>query len=398
MKNLILLIIVSVLIGCTTSPSPVLPPKTLEPVKNSIQVSKMWTSKVGEGAGENYLRLTPVLEGNVIYTVDHTGTVLAFDVNRRDYIWKTELGEPGGSPIALHDGVLFLGTSAGQVFALATSNGKVEWHTQMASEILARPAVDHGRVVVRCVNGDLAALDAATGKQLWLVEERTPALTLRGTSTPQIYNDLVLSAFDSGKLKVYALTNGTQLWEADIAVPRGRTDLERIVDLDADPVVRDDVVYTVAYQGRLAAVQLGSGRILWQRDIDSYLDMVVDAYRIYIVSSTGEVWALDRNNGATLWKQDALLRRGLTAPVIHRDFIVLGDYNGYLHWLRRDNGKLDARIRLQDYDYTSPSLDESEDNSFPKSRDILAQPVLQGDRLLAMDRYGNTEVFEVTIP
>ena len=246
------------------------------------------------------------------------------------------------------------------------------------------------------MNGDVIALHQDSGKQLWRIEERTPALTLRGLSTPVIYNDLLLVAFDNGKLKAVALQTGKQIWETVVAVPRGRSDLERIVDLDATPVVIDDVVYSIAYQGRLVAIQLGSGQIIWQRDIESYLDFTVDAYRIYLVSSDGVVWALDRSNGATLWKQDALLRRGLTAPRIYQDYIIVGDYNGFVHWLRRDTGKLDARIRMLDFAYTSPDLDETDANIFPKENNILITPIIDNKRLILVDRFGHAEAYKVS--
>lgn len=395
MRIWLLICILSVLAACSTSPSPLLPPKTLEPVANVFKIKRLWSVKIGDGADENYLRLTPVVAGERIYAVDYLGRVFAFDTRRSEIIWERDLNSPAGSPIVKVGDLLYLGTGKGKVFAIHTDDGKVVWEAQLASEILSAPAVDKGVVVVRAVNGDVVALDQKTGKRLWLNEERTPALTLRGTSTPIIYGDLVLSAYDDGKLKLMSLGNGKQIWETEIAVPRGRTDLERIVDLDATPVIMDDVIYTVAYQGRLAAVQLGSGRILWQRDIDSYLDFAVDAYRLYLINSNGEVWALDRSNGATLWKQDDLLRRGLTAPELVNDHLVVGDFNGYLHWLRRDNGKLEARVRMLEYDYSTPSLDETEDMNFPKSRDILARPLFIEDRLIAMDRFGRTEAFEI---
>ena len=396
MRYLLLSVLLAFVAGCSSSPSPILPPKVLEPVKNTIKITKRWSKKIDRGANDNYLRLVPVVDGDMIYSVDFEGKVTAFNTKRMEEQWTLNLGAAGSSSLTYVDNNLYVGTSEGQVVAISAGEGKQLWRTQLKSEILAQPAVANGVVVARCVNGDVVALRQDNGKPIWQIEERTPSLTLRGNSVPVIYNDLLLVAFDNGKLKALSLRNGKQIWETVVSVPRGRSDLERMVDLDASPVIVNDVVYSIAYQGQLAAIQLGSGQIIWQRDIDSYLDFVVDAYRLYLVSSDGEVWALDRSNGATLWKQDALLRRGLTPPRILEDHIIVGDYNGYLHWLRRDTGKLDARVRMLDFSYRSPSLDESEDAAFPRSRNILAAPIVTGKQLIVIDRFGNTEAFEVS--
>lgn len=396
MRHLLVLPLLTFVAACSSSPSPILPPKVLEPVKNTIKITKRWSKKIDRGAGDNYLRLTPVIDGDVIYSVDYEGKVSAFDTKLMETLWQFELGASGSSPLTYADNNLYVGTSEGQVVAISARDGKLLWRAQLKSEILTQPAVSTGIVVARSVNGDVVALNQETGKQLWQIEERTPALTLRGNSAPVIYNDLLLIAFDNGKLKALALRTGKQIWEAVVSVPRGRSDLERMVDLDATPVIVNDVVYSVAYQGQLVAIQLGSGQIIWQRDIGSYLDFAVDAYRLYLVSSEGEVWALDRTNGATLWKQDKLLRRSLTPPRIFEDHIIVGDYNGYLHWLKRDTGKLDARIRMLDFAYSSPELDESDDAAFPRARNILAPPIIDGKQLIVIDRFGNTEAFEVS--
>jgi len=396
MRYFLLVLLSAYLVACTSSPSPVLPPKSLERVENSLNINRIWSIKISHGAGENYLRLEPVFDGDIIYTADYTGMVYAYDRKKRDEVWSSNLDAPGSSALLKADNYLYAGTSEGQVVALSASDGKELWRTQLNSEILATPVVSKGIIIARCVNGEIVALRQDSGKQIWKIEERTPPLTLRGNSTPVIYNDLVIVAFDNGKLKAFTLRNGKQIWEAAIAVPRGRSDLERIVDLDTTPVIVGDVIYSVAYQGNIAAIQPASGQVLWQREIDSFTDLAADLYRLYIVDSTGMVWALDRANGATLWKQDALLRRRLTAPKIMGDYVVVGDFNGFIHWLRRDNGKLEARVKMLAFDYRQPDLDESDAEVFPKANNILATPGVIGNQLIVTDRFGHTEAFEVT--
>lgn len=384
--------------GCSTSPSPVLPPITLSTVKNAFPIQRVWQTDFGEGAGDNYLKLTPLLEKNTLYTVDFQGLVTAYDMPNNTIIWQSKLSLPVSTPLTADGDLLLLGSSHGDVMAIRKKNGQVVWHQYVSSEVLSRPVVSGKYVIVRCVNGMLYALNREDGKQIWSQEQITPALTLRGTSTPVIAGDIVLSAFDNGRLLAYNLQTGKLLWQTTIAIPRGRTDLERMVDIDANPVVVDDMVYAVSYQGRIAALQLGSGQILWTRDINSYSGMTIDAYRIYLVDDQSRVWALDRMNGATLWKQDGLVRRSLTTPRLQNQYVIVADFDGFIHWLRRDNGKIVARVRLNDYDYTQPNLDETEDLNFPKLNNILAAPVVDGNTLIAMDRYGHTEAFQIKYP
>lgn len=400
MKKIRLLIIILSfwLGGCSTSPSPVLPPVTLTPVQNAFAIKKVWESDFGDGAGDNYLKLTPVQEGNTLYVLDFHGLVTAYNFHNQSIIWQVKLGLPAATALTLDKDLLLFGSSDGDVIAMRKQDGHVVWHAHVSSEVLAPPQVAKGFVVVRCVNGMLYALNRNDGKQVWSLEQTTPALTLRGTSTPVISGDIIISGFDNGRMLAVNLETGKVMWQTTISIPRGRTDLERMVDIDATPVVRDDVVYAVTYQGRLAAVQLGSGRILWTRDINSYNGMAVDAYRIYLVDDRSRVWALDRQNGATLWKQDALLRRSLTKPRLQNQYLIVADFNGFIHWLRRDNGKLVARVRMNSFDYTDPNLDETQDLLFPKTNNILAPPILNGNSLIAVDRYGHTEAFDIHYP
>ncbi len=384
--------------GCSTSPSPVLPPVKLTAVENAFVIKRIWETDFGEGAGENYLKLTPVLENNVLYALDYQGQVTAFNSQDRSIRWQVNLSMPTSTALTLDDDLLFFGSSHGDVIAMQKKDGHVVWHAQVSSEVLSPPKVSKDIVIVRCVNGMLYALNRKDGKQIWSLEQITPALTLRGTSAPVIAGDIVLSAFDNGRLLAVNLQTGKLLWQTTIAIPRGRTDLERMVDIDANPVVVDDIVYAVSYQGRIAAVQLGSGRILWTRDITSYNGMVVDPYRIYLVDDQSRVWALDRFNGATLWKQEGLLRRSLTPPRLQDQYVIVADFDGFVHWLRRDNGKIVARLRLNDYDYTDPNLDETQDLLYPKTNNILAPPVVAGNKLIVIDRYGHTEAFDIHYP
>ncbi len=395
---LIIFTLLLVLTGCAGSGTSVKPPKSLEPIKNQFVIRKIWQDDLGEGASDYYLNLRPVLANNILFSIHFSGNVKAYNITTNDEIWTFNTGSKIGSPLSLYKRVLYFGTSEGEVFAVDAKKGTLIWKSAVSSEVISAPAVVDGYVIVRSVNGELHSLSSKDGSLLWSNQQRTPSLTLRGTSAPIIYNDLVLNAYDNGKLIAYNLQTGNILWQKEIVTARGRSPLERIVDIDADLVIKDDVIYTTAFQGKIAAVQIGSGQIIWSRDIGSYIGMAVDAYRIYLADSESRLWALDRNNGATLWKQDALLRRSLSKPVLHSGYVIVGDFNGFLHWISRGNGKLEARARLKTFNYTNPELDESEDLIYPKTNDILATPITAGNLLIAMDRHGTTEAYEITYP
>ena len=172
-----------------------------------------------------------------------------------------------------------------------------------------------------------------------------------------------------------------------------------MVDIDAQPILMEDVVYVVTFQGRLATVQLDSGRMLWARDISSYSGMALDPYRVYITDSESQVWALNRFNGATLWRQDKLLRRSLTGPVLQGPYLVVADYDGYVHWLKREDGRIVARKRVnQDWHEAHQEDFEKVEDQFSKANNILAAPKEFDSMILVMDRQGHIEAFELERP
>ncbi len=402
MRFSIFALLLLALAACSSSPSPVLPPVKLEPLQQQIPVTRLWKLRAGEGAGEFYLKLRPVFSGDTGYVVDYKGSLLAFDVKTGSEYWQYELHLPVASGLVLYGNRLYLGTSKGEViaFELGEDSAAVVWRKQLSSEVLARVAIAQNVLVARTIDGRVYGLDANTGQQYWVYDRTVPRLTLRGSSTPVIVNDMVMVASDNGKLAGLTLKTGNLLWETTIAVAKGRNQLERVIDLDVDPVVIDDVVYVAGYQGRIAAVKIASGQLLWSRDFSTWSGMYVDAYRVYVTDAQGHVWALNRYNGATLWRQDKLLRRKVTAPQTQGDYLVVGDYDGYLHWLERESGKLvarkkifDSRVMIDDIE----AVDDEEDNElFSKWNNILLRPVRINQILLAIDRVGHIETFALS--
>ena len=399
MKRLGLFVLSAILLGCTTSPSPVLPPVELTPIENPLYARRNWNSVIGSGVGEAYLKLQPVFAGSTGYVADAKGYVRAFEVTTGETRWSLQLELPIASGPAVVEDKLLFGTSQGEVLARDLQNGKELWRAAVSSEVLAQPSGEAGVVVIRTVDGRVYGLAADNGKRLWVYDRTVPLLTLRGNSTPVIHNGIVIIGSDSGKLAALTLKTGTVLWETQIADPRGRTELERMVDIDAQPIVMEDVVYVVTYQGRLATVQLDSGRMLWARDISSYSGMALDPYRVYITDSESQVWALNRFNGATLWRQDKLLRRSLTSPVLQGPYLVVADYDGYIHWLKREDGRIVARKRVNQDWHEAHQVDFAEvEDQFSKANNILAAPKEFDSMILVMDRLGHIEAFELERP
>ena len=397
-RYLFLLLVTGNLVACSSS-STLLPPVALVDMDNQLEVKRLWQRKIGFGASDKFLKFSPTIDGQTGYSVDHEGLVVSWNLDDGKVLWQRHFETSTASAVALDKSRLYFGTSKGEVIALQKDNGKQIWKQQLTSEVLSTPVSHNGYLVASTVDGRIHALRASTGDTVWAHDRSMPLLSLRGISEPVISNGIVISGADNGKLTALDLEKGNVLWETIIAIPRGKNEIERLIDIDAQPVVKDGVIYTVAYQGRLAAVSLESGRIIWVRDISSYMGMIIDSNRIYISDSDGQLWALDRSNGATIWKQDQLLRRQLSRPAFQGPYLVVGDFNGYLHWLNRDDGRLLARTQLGYDIFAEADAEEPyiEDNrAFSKSRNILATPVVLGDTTIAITREGLLSAYRVS--
>lgn len=324
------------------------PPSPLVHFKPTLKVQTVWSSQLGDGTDEHYLKLEPVADGNKVYGASHGGDVAALWLKNGSTAWEHDTDEPISGGPGVGDGLVLLGTSNGQVIALAQKTGKELWHARVSSEVLSAPRASQGVVVVRTIDGKVFGLDATNGKRLWVYDVTVPVLILRGSSSPVIANGLVIAGFDSGRVVALDIKTGKQVWEQRVAVPRGRTDLERMVDIDAEPIVVGDTVYVATYQGRVTALSVDSGRVIWTRDLSSYAGIAVDSKYVYVTDDDSNVWALDRRTGASVWKQDKLKARSLSGPAAADGYVVVGDYAGYVHWLRSSDGQFAARTRPDD--------------------------------------------------
>ncbi len=319
------------------------PPAKLENIKPSIKVTRVWDVKVGAVDKDNPVRLTPALCDGKLFAAGGKGGVFAFDAASGKSIWKTSSKAPLSGGVGCGDNLVLVGSDKGQVLAYHAADGKLAWRAQVSSEVLAPPRIAEGMVVTRTIDGKVFGLDATDGARHWVYDRSTPVLTLRGSGSVAITHGAVIGGFDNGKLVAVTLAEGKPLWEVGVAVPKGRSELERMVDIDSDPQIVGNHVYIATYQGRVASVALDSGSIEWVRDMSSYAGIDVDAEHIYLTDDQSKVWSLGQNDGSVLWTQDKLQGRSLTAPTVFGNYIVVGDFEGYVHWLSKDNGAIGAR-------------------------------------------------------
>jgi len=322
------------------------PPAPLPEFTAAAQVQELWSTGVG-GLGKRPAQLAPQLDGGVLYASDARGRVsaLAADTGRRQ--WTTDLNLDVSGAVGVGSGLVAVGTRKGQVVALNRENGSQAWSTTVSSAVLAPPTAHQGVVVVQTVDGKLTGLAAADGKRLWTYERSEPALSLLGTSAPVTAAQYVLTGFASGKVVALQIADGKPAWEFTVSQPRGRNEIERLVDVDAPLLIARDTLYAASYQGKLVAVDLrAGGRLLWARDASTYTGLAAGGGNVYLTDANGHVLAFDQDTGASAWKQDKLRGRGLSAPAYVNGYVVVGDYQGYLHWLSAEDGRFVARYRI----------------------------------------------------
>ncbi|MDR9454183.1 MAG: outer membrane protein assembly factor BamB [Spiribacter sp.] len=308
-------------------------------------VRVVWSANVGDARTPHH-RLELALQEDLIVAAAADGQVTAFDAASGEVQWQVSLDvQISGGPGAGEEGIA-LGTADGEILLLSESDGSVRWRSRVSSEVLAPPAVGQDTVVARTGDGRVFALEASDGSQRWLYSRSVPSLSLRGHSAPVLVRNGVVSGFDNGRLSALALTDGDPAWEATVAVPEGRTDLERMIDIDADPLVARGDLFAGAYQGRLTGISLGSGDIAWARELSLLGGLAVDSSNLYATDAEGRVWALDRRNGASVWRADDLSGTMLTAPALHAETIAVAGSDGYVTWLGPDDGRLLARHQV----------------------------------------------------
>ncbi len=325
------------------------PPSPLTESQPELDIQIFWKESIGVGADGQTLKLTPAIGAGKVIAADREGTVQARDAKTGSLLWEVETGMPFSGGPSLGAGRIILGTSKAKVVALNSENGEQLWENTVSSEVLAVPVITKSTVIVRTTAGEVIALDERTGKRLWSYEHSVPALSIRGTGAPLVIGDNVIVGYDNGKLVALQLSNGKFVWEATIAMPKGRSEIERLVDLDVDPVETNGTIFIAAYNGGVSAISADTGEVTWRREnFSSHTGLSFDSRHLYMTDSSDQVLQLDQTRGGGLWKQSDLKHRKLTAPTLYQDYVVVADFNGFVHWLSSRDGRQLGRVQISD--------------------------------------------------
>lgn len=317
-------------------------PKTpeLTPIRPTVELRQAWQASVG--SGRDYV-FTPAVSGDSVFAAAHDGTIVRIDGGRE--VWRARADQRLSGGVGADEKLVAVGTAKGEILAFDAGTGAALWKGRVSSEVLSAPELAGGLVIVRSGDNRVYALDAADGKRRWVYQRATPALSLRSAVGVTVFeNTAVLAGFPGGKLVAINGANGAALWEATVALPRGATELERVADVTSSPVVDGRQVCAAAFQGRVACFDATNGNPLWARDLSSSAGAAIDNLFVYVTDDKGGVHALDRGNGASIWKQDKLLGRGVSRPVVVGEYVAVGDVQGVVHLLRREDGAFAARF------------------------------------------------------
>lgn len=323
-----------------------LEPLELVDIQSTLDVRKLWSSRLGAGAEFLRVNLRPAGDGNRIYAASRDGNVIAFDPESGKQAWKVELDTTLSAGPGVAEGMLAVGTSDGTIIALNTADGTERWRADLGGETLSAPLISADTVVVATVDNLLRGLRGLDGSERWTVEQSTPLLTMRGSATPALAGKTVIAGFDNGRLMAVDVATGDTVWDVVLAPPSGRSDLERLSDIDGQISVVGQDIYAGGYQGRIGSIAAESGQVLWAREISTYVGVAADWNSVYTTNDSGEIVALSRRTGQETWRQASLLRREPTVPVAFSTSVVVGDLEGYLHFFSVADGTPVARLRL----------------------------------------------------
>lgn len=321
-------------------------PAELQRFDQQLTLRQLWSTNVGDGQGRHYNRLAPAIDGQMIYVASADGTVMALDKANGDVRWRQRTGEAITGGVGAAAGIVVFGTRDAQIIALSQTDGSRLWSSSVSSEVLAAPQTDGRVVAAQSVDGRLTALNANDGSQRWVYDSTVPALSLRGTSKPLISGNTVVAGFASGIVAAIDATNGLLIWEERVAVPQGRYDIDRIIDIDGDPVLSGQTVFVSSFQGNLMGLDLATGRIVWGMAGSSYNSLTSGLGNIYWVNNFSHVIAIQNNTERVVWEnQDFRLRR-VNSPVTINNYVAVADFEGYLHLLSQIDGRIISRVRV----------------------------------------------------
>lgn len=323
-------------------------PAKLADFAPSATVSRLWSADVGKGEGRLGVRQGPVVADGRVYAAAVEGGVRALDLQSGQTVWRYDTdarlsGGPGAG-----DGLVVVGGMEGEVIALDAATGAEKWTHRVSNEVVAAPVIGQGMVFVRSNDGRITALDAATGQRRWFWNRDVPNLSVRGNDAPTLGPGFLFVGNDDGTVAALAVADGRPLWEQTVGRAEGRSELERMADVDGTPVLADTALFASSFKKQTVAIDAPTGRPMWVSDFGGANRVGVAADRIVVSDPAGAVHGLDKASGASYWQQPGLARRNVTGAAIHGDYAVVADFDGYVHWLKLADGAFAARARVGD--------------------------------------------------
>ncbi|MBS0365380.1 MAG: outer membrane protein assembly factor BamB [Proteobacteria bacterium] len=374
----VLLIVAALMVAACSKDKNVDQPAKLTPLSATVRIHRVWGASIDDKKAVA-LRLgqSLALADGRVYAAGHRGDVAAWDLGNGRQVWRVRTRLPLSGGAAASAGLVVVGASDGQLLALGAADGATRWKVRLNGEVLAPAAISDKLIAVRTVDGKLHALSPDDGHELWVQEQQVPRLSLRGTARPVISNDLVISGFDNGKVLAFNSGDGSIQWEATVAPPHGRTELERLSDIDSAVDVEGQNVYAVGFQGRIAMLARDNGQVWWSHELSSYRGLTLDDDMLYTASSDGEIVAFKARTGTEQWRNKDLLHRRLSGVAVMDNTLVVADFQGYVHWLDRATGSLVGRERAG------------------RVR-ISATPLVQGNMVVVINDRGQIDAYRVT--
>lgn len=321
-------------------------PAELQDFTQELRLNRRWNVNVGNGQGRYYNQLTPAIDREFIFAASADGTVVAVNRADGDVVWRNRTDKAISGGVGAAAGMVLFGTREAEVIALDQISGNELWSTAVSSEVVSAPQTNGNIVVLQTVDGKLIGLEAVTGEQRWIYETTIPALTLRGSSKPVLTGNTVIAGFSNGMIAAVNAQNGFLLWEERVAIPQGRYDIERVIDVDGDLMLSGSTVFASSYQGNLMGFDIQTGRIVWGMEASSYHGLAQGFGNLYYVNDKSHVIALRSNSDQVVWENDDLRLRSLTAPRTLANYVVVADFEGYLHLLSQVDGHFVSRVRV----------------------------------------------------
>ncbi|RLA51915.1 MAG: outer membrane protein assembly factor BamB [Gammaproteobacteria bacterium] len=352
-KRLLILAMALSLAGCSTisgwfdsdDDDPAAPVELVK-IEQTVKIKKLWSAGVGDGQGDGFYRLQPVIDGDMIYAASAEGRVRAFRRDKGKSLWKVDLDTPLSGGVGVYEDALLLGSAEGFVLKLDANSGEILWSTQLRGEVLAPPQADGKVVIAQTYDGKLQGLDFHTGVVLWTYDSNVPVLTIRGTSVPILRNGVAYAGFANGRVLAFNAQAGDIVWEVRVAISQGRSEIERIVDVDGTMLLVGNELYAASYQGRVVAIDAASGRKLWQQNVSSFSGVSQGFGNIYVADEDGTLTAYLRNGQGVRWTQTALGYRALSRPTTVSSYVAVADFEGYVHLLSQVNGEFVGRVKV----------------------------------------------------